>query len=79
MTPTQTPTDRMNQAIVAAKRLMTAQNIRDAGWDHAFARALVADLLRDMDDPPLDPEPMMGWDLAIKVIKRRAGIVEGEG
>ena len=67
-------------------RLIVAANIAGKGWspshptkwDRTYARALVAELLRDMDDPPLDPEPMMGWDLALKVIKRRAGL-EGEG
>ena len=67
-------------------RLIVAANIAGKGWspshptkwDRTYARALVAELLRDMDDPPLDPEPMMGWDLAIQVIKRRAGL-EGEG
>ena len=46
--------------------------------DRAYARALVAELLRGMDEPPLDPPAILGWDLAIKVIKRRAGL-EGEG
>ena len=48
-------------------------------WKREMARALIADLLRDMDEPLLDPPAILGWDLAIKVIKRRAGIVEGEG
>ena len=46
--------------------------------DRAYARALVAELLRGMDEPPLDPPAILGWDLAIQVIKRRAGL-EGEG
>ena len=47
-------------------------------WKREMARALIADLLRDMDEPPLDPPAMTGWDLAIQVIERRAGL-EGEG
>ena len=47
-------------------------------WKREMARALVAELLRGMDEPPLDPPAILGWDLAIKVIKRRAGL-EGEG
>lgn len=46
--------------------------------DRTYARALVAELLRDMDEPPLDPPAILGWDLAIQIIKRRAGL-EGEG
>ena len=46
--------------------------------DRAYARALIAELLRDMDEPPLDPPAILGWDLAIQIIKRRAGL-EGEG
>ena len=43
-----------------------------------YARALVAELLRGLDEPPLDPPAILGWDLAIQIIKRRAGL-EGEG
>ena len=49
-----------------------------AGHDRTYASALIAELLRNMDQPPLDPPAILGWDLAIQVIKRRAG-VEGEG
>jgi hypothetical protein len=63
-------------------RLIVAANIAGKGWspshptkwDRTYARALVAELLRDMDEPLLDPPAIKGWDLAIIVIKRRAGI-----
>jgi hypothetical protein len=65
-------------------RLIVAANIAGKGWspshptkwDRTYARALVNELLRNMDEPPLDPPAMEGWDLALKVIKRRAGLKE---
>lgn len=64
-------TEHLDRAIVVADRVINED-------DRTYARALVAELLRDMDEPPLDPPAILGWDLAIKVIKRRAGL-EGEG
>ena len=48
------------------------------GETRKFVGNIIAELLRGMDEPPLDPPAILGWDLAIKIIKRRAGL-EGEG
>jgi hypothetical protein len=75
-----TPTfSELDRAIEVAKE--AAADWRDGSIPRSFpyrkfARALIAELLRGMDEPPLDPPAILGWDLAIKVIKRRARIGE---
>ena len=74
-----TNTLELDRAIDAAKRQLTAQSIRDAGWDFAFARALVSELLRGMEPPEwFTTDEDCGFNAALAEIKRRAGIVEGE-
>ena len=71
--------EHLDRAIVAYNKAYDVPDdwpIRDV--DREAFRAGVAELLRDMDQPPPDPPAILGWDLAIKVIKRRAGL-EGEG
>ena len=48
--------------------------------DRAYARALVAELLRGMDKEDADPccQWSIGWGQALAEIRRRAGL-EGEG
>jgi|GEM_PF-3423995 len=83
-----TTTPELDRAIDAGHAAVNAKDGFPSDWreqgkdydtDRTYARALVAELLRDMDEPSLDPPAILGWDLALKVIKRRAGIVEGEG
>lgn len=69
--------EHLDRAINAADHKV--KELYDQKQKRRHARALVAELLRDMDKPPLDPPAILGWDLAIQIIKRRAGIVEGEG
>ena len=69
-------------------RLIVAANIAGKGWspshptkwDRTYARALVAELLLDMDEQDADPccQWSIGWSQALAEIKRRAGL-EGEG
>lgn len=47
-------------------------------WKREMARALVAELLRGMEDTDNDSYSS-GFNSALNQIKRRAGIVEGEG
>ena len=68
--------EHLDRAINAADHKV--KELYDQKQKRRHARALIADLLRDMDEPPLDPSAMKGWDLALMVIKRRAGL-EGEG
>ena len=71
--------EHLDRAIVVAQeRVFNNQERVVDQLDRTYARALIAELLRDMDEPPLDPPAILGWDLAIKIIKRRAGL-EGEG
>ena len=71
--------EHLDRAIVVAQeRVFNNQERVVDPLDRTYARALIAELLRDMDEPPLDPPAILGWDLAIQVIKRRAGL-EGEG
>ena len=71
--------EHLDRAIVVAQeRAFNNQERIVDPLDRTYARAMIAELLRDMDQPPLDPPAILGWDLAIQVIKRRAG-VEGEG
>ena len=69
--------EHLDRAINAADHKV--KELYDQKQKRRHARALIADLLRDMDQPPLDPPAILGWDLALTVIKHRAGIVEGEG
>jgi hypothetical protein len=71
-----TTTPELDRAINAADHKV--KELYDQKQKRRHARALIADLLRDMDEPPLDQPAILGWDLAITVIKRRAGL-EGEG
>ena len=68
--------EHLDRAINAADHKV--KELYDQKQKRRHARALVAELLRGMDEPPLDPPAILGWDLAIQVIKRRAGL-EGEG
>jgi hypothetical protein len=71
--------EQLDRAIDAAKRQLTAQSIRDAGWDFAFARALIRELFTNLQ-PPADAtcyERDM-WEDTIATILRTAGL-EGEG
>ena len=68
--------EHLDRAINAADHKV--KELYDQKQKRRHARALIADLLRDMDEPPLDPPAILGWDLALMVIKRRAGL-EGEG
>ena len=71
--------DQLDRALNAAhKAYGSPEDWPITDEDRQFARALVAELLRDMDEPPLDPPAILGWDLAIMVIKRRAGLKEGK-
>lgn len=67
--------EHLDRAINAADHKV--KELYDQKQKRRHARALIADLLRDMDEPPLDPPAILGWDLALTVIKRRAGI-EGD-
>lgn len=73
-----TKTPELDRAIEAAAASIYREDVVIQNCDRIYARALVAELLRDMDEPPLDPPAILGWDLAIQIIKRRAGL-EGEG
>lgn len=71
--------EHLDRAIVETRRkLKWVTECPTTEMERTYARALVAELLRGMDEPPLDPPAILGWDLAIQVIKRRAGL-EGEG
>ena len=49
-------------------------------WKREMARALVAELLRGMEPPEwFTTDEDCGFNAALAEIKRRAGIVEGEG
>lgn len=71
--------EHLDRAIVVAQdRVFNNKERLVDPLDRTYASALIAELLRNMDEPPLDPPAILGWDLAIKIIKRRAGL-EGEG
>ena len=74
--------EHLDRAIgVAQERVFNNQERVVDPLDRTYARALVAELLRGMDKEDADPccQWSIGWGQALAEIRRRAGIVEGEG
>jgi hypothetical protein len=79
-----TTTPELDRALQAASDAIHGQ-----GWSprsHIYARGLIAELLRGMEKDPYEKDASgpktyscIGFNAALAEIKRRAGIVEGEG
>ena len=76
-----TTTPELDRAIVVAQEQVFNNQERVVDpLDRTYARALIAELLCDMDEEDADPccQWSIGWGQALAEIRRRAGL-EGEG